>query len=158
MTVLSRRVILRIKHSRTHDSTTRIYASRCSARRCCTSRATTGLAHRHGAGRGTTDGRSGPCHKRWWPSRCLLKPWRNLPWRPEGPSMRGWAALDFIAMALLLSVVPQFKGNVALGRRRRGPFSGPPGLSSVPPRLLRHRDEANQSICISTSAYLSPDG
>ncbi|MEG3602656.1 MAG: hypothetical protein VX365_04345 [Candidatus Thermoplasmatota archaeon] len=72
----------------------------------------------------------------------------------EGPSMMGWAAVGLIAMALLLSVVAQFNGTWLSGEDDGG-LQINSGLSSVTYDCSGIDDEANQSICISTSAYLS---
>ena len=72
----------------------------------------------------------------------------------EGPSMMGWAAVGLIAMALLLSVVAQFNGTWLSGEDDGG-LQIKSGLSSVTYDCSGIDDEANQSICISTSAYLS---
>ena len=72
----------------------------------------------------------------------------------EGPSMMGWAAVGLIAMALLLSVVAQFNGAWLSGEADGG-LQIKSGLSSVTYDCSGIDDEANQSICISSSAYLS---
>lgn len=72
----------------------------------------------------------------------------------EGPSMLGWAAVGLIAMALLLSVVAQFNGAWLSGEADGG-LQIKSGLSSVTYDCSGIDDEANQSICISSSAYLS---
>ncbi|DAC15782.1 MAG TPA: hypothetical protein HA276_06940 [Candidatus Poseidoniaceae archaeon] len=72
----------------------------------------------------------------------------------EGPSMLGWGAVGLIAMALLLSMVAQFNGAWLTGDVEGG-LQISSGLSSVTYDCSGIGEEANQSICISSSAYLS---
>ena len=72
----------------------------------------------------------------------------------EGPSMMGWAAVGLIAMALLLSVVAQFNGAWLSGEDEQG-VQITSGLSSITFDCSGIEDEANQSFCIATYAYLT---
>lgn len=72
----------------------------------------------------------------------------------EGPSMMGWAAVGLIAMALLLSVVAQFNGAWLSGEQEDG-TQVKTGLHSITFDCSGIADEANQSFCISLTAYLT---
>ena len=89
------------------------------------------------------------------PAQAMPQPMMAQPsMAAEGPSMMGWAAVGLIAMALLLSVVAQFNGAWLTGEVDGG-LQIKSGLSSVTYDCSGIDDEANQSICISSSAYLS---
>ena len=89
------------------------------------------------------------------PAQAMPQPMMAQPsMAAEGPSMLGWAAVGLIAMALLLSVVAQFNGAWLSGEADGG-LQIKSGLSSVTYDCSGIDDEANQSICISSSAYLS---
>ena len=89
------------------------------------------------------------------PAQAMPQPMMAQPsMAAEGPSMMGWAAVGLIAMALLLSVVAQFNGAWLSGEVDGG-LQVKSGLSSVTYDCSGIDDEANQSICISSSAYLS---
>ena len=72
----------------------------------------------------------------------------------EGPSMMGWAAVGLIAMALLLSLVAQFNGAWLSGEDEQG-VQITTGLNSITFDCSGIEDEANQSFCMSTYAYLT---
>lgn len=89
------------------------------------------------------------------PAQAMPQPMMAQPsMAAEGPSMMGWAAVGLIAMALLLSVVAQFNGAWLSGEQEDG-TQVKTGLHSITFDCSGIADEANQSFCISTYAYLT---
>ena len=89
------------------------------------------------------------------PAQAMPQPMMSQPTMgAEGPSMMGWAAVGLIAMALLLSLVAQFNGAWLSGEDEQG-VQITSGLSSITFDCSAIEDEANQSFCMSTYAYLT---